>query len=211
MQVEYEGKIVQINQEIPEKMKKEYEAKVELEKFVAREATERGISVSGETSTMVLVILNELDETREELIRYRLSRQTAEKSVGTAATETSDKWLSTTVTEGDFPSSIDDFQPVKVVIDVNEANLRIIDSNSNLAPLKVDLERLRARIRGSVQFGPAATARLPLPAITMETRSTEWRSQIEEDLERESEQMLTLVFICLLIDLAYVLAYIYVA
>ena len=65
MQVEYEDKIAQINQEMSEKMKNEYEATVEVEKFVTREATERGISVSGKTSTMVHAILNELDETRE--------------------------------------------------------------------------------------------------------------------------------------------------
>ena len=204
MQVEYEAKIAQIGQEMPKKTKEVCEGKVELEKFVAREAAGRGISVSGKTSTMVHVILNELDETREELIRCRLSRQTTEKSVGTDVMETSDKWVSTTVTEDDFPASIEDFQPVKVVIDVNEANLRIIDSNSNLAPLKVDLERLRARIldRGSEHFGPAA--RLPLPAITMETRSTACGTQIDEDWERYLQEIIVNVFI--LIVLAYICA-----
>ena len=63
--MEYEEKIAQITQEMSEKMKNEHDAKVELENFVTREATERGINVSGKTSTMLHAILNELDETRE--------------------------------------------------------------------------------------------------------------------------------------------------
>ena len=83
-----------------------------LEEFVARKATERGINVSGDTSTMVHAILNELDVTREELIRCKLSRQKSDKSVG-AVTETSDKGVST-VTEDDSSPSIDETQSQSV-------------------------------------------------------------------------------------------------
>ena len=149
-----------------------------VEQFVAREATERGIHVSGETSTMVHAILNELDLTREELIRCKLSRQKADKSVG-AVEETSDKG---TVTVDDFPSSVEETQsvaegalplpigdlgPVTLVIEVNEAFRQMVASNPSLAPLKVELEGLRARVPDECEEirSPAK-----LPAITMETR-----------------------------------------
>ena len=138
-----------------------------LEQFVAREATERGINVSGDASTMVHSILNELDVTREELIRCKLSRHKYDKCVG-AVTETSDKGVST-VTEDDFPPSIGDPQPVTVVIviEVTEAFLQIVESTPSLAPLKVELERLRARVLDECEQirSPAR-----LLAITMETR-----------------------------------------
>ena len=156
-----------------------------LEKFVTREATERGINVSGEASTMVHAILNELDVTREELIRCKLSRPKSDKSVGAVA-ETSDMGVST-VTADDFspsssfeesrppsqeglPPSIGDIKIVTVVIviEVNEAFLQIVESNPNLAPLKVDLEGLRVRVPDEYE-----QIRSPprLPAIMMETPS----------------------------------------
>ena len=160
-----------------------------LEQFVAREATERGINVSGDASTMVHSILNELDVTREELIRCKLSRHKYDKCVG-AVTETSDKGVST-VTEDDFPPSIgdpqsaseDDIPPsigdpqpvtVVIVIEVTEAFLQIVESTPSLAPLKVELERLRARVPDECEiFRPPER----LPAITMETRldDDQWR------------------------------------
>ena len=147
-----------------------------VEQFVAREATERGIHVSGETSTMVHAILNELDLTREELIRCKLSRQKADKSVG-AVEETSDKG---TVTVDDFPSTVEETQsvaegalplpigdlgPVTLVIEVNEAFRQMVVSNPSLAPLKVELEGLRARVPDECE-----EIRSPAwpPAITME-------------------------------------------
>lgn len=155
-----------------------------LELLVAREATDRGINVSGDTSAMVHAIINELDVTREELIRCKLSRPKSDKSVG-AVTEKSDKGVST-VTEDEFPTSIDETQPVTeddfphatgdyppapvtvvIVMEVNEALIQIVESNPNLAPLKVELGRLRARVpEESEQFRSPAR----LPAITMETR-----------------------------------------
>ena len=160
-----------------------------VEQFVAREATERGIHVSGETSTMVHAILNELDLTREELIRCKLSRQKADKSVG-AVTETSDKG---TVTVDDFPSTVEETQsvaegalplpigdlgPVTLVIEVNEAFRQMVASNPSLAPLKVELEALRARVPDDCEEirSPAR-----LPAITMETRPED--DQYFRDLE----------------------------
>ena len=182
-----------------------------LEKFVAREATERGINVSGETSTMVHAILNELDVTREELIRCKLSRQKSDKSVG-AVTETSDKGVSTvteddsspsidetqSVTEEDLPPPIGDLQPVTVVIviEVNEAFRQIVESNPSLAPLKVELERLRARFLDECEQirSPAR-----LLAITMETRPEDdeyFRDQsMGFDLDWEAMNVHAMIFV----------------
>ena len=190
-------------------------------KFVAGEATDRGINVSGDTSTMVHAILNELDVTREELIRCKLSRQKSDKSVG-AVTETSDKGVSTvteddsspsidetqsqSVTEEDLPPPIGDLQPVTVVIviEVNEAFRQIVESNPSLAPLKVELERLRARVLDECEQirSPAR-----LLAITMETRPEDdeyFRDQsMGFNLDWEAMNVHAMIFVTVIGLIAY--------